>query len=59
MKLKWYMSPSAGQSHAAVPRLLLTDTLCQLCALTKSTFLFAHYCFNLDAEDLFLQLLSA
>lgn len=58
MKLKWYMSPSAGRSHAAEPRLLLTNTLSQLCALAKSSFLFAQHCFNLDAEDLCLWLLS-
>lgn len=58
MKLKWYTSPSAGQSRAAESRLLLTNSLSQLCALTKRSFLFARRCFNLDAEDLCLQLLS-
>lgn len=58
MKLKCHMSPSAGQSRAAESRLLLTTSLPQLCALTRSSFLLARRSFSLDAEDLRLRLLS-
>lgn len=48
------MSPSAGQSCAAESQLLLANALTQLWALAKSSFLFAHHCFHLDAKDLCL-----
>lgn len=52
MKLKLFMSPSAGQRNAAKSRLLLTNTLSQLSTLPESCFLFAHRSFNLDAKEL-------